>query len=43
MTGTHHYIAILAQKDLFPPEAKPKPRKTTKAPAAKPASNSGGK
>ena len=27
MTGTYHYIAILAQKDLFPPEAKQKPKR----------------
>jgi len=26
MTGTYHYIAILAQKDLFPPEPKHKPK-----------------
>jgi ubiquinone/menaquinone biosynthesis C-methylase UbiE len=35
MTGTYHYIAILAQKDLFPPEPKPKPRSKTK-PKTKP-------
>jgi len=27
MTGTYHYIAIFAQKDMFPPEPKSKPRK----------------
>ena len=34
MTGTYHYIAILAQKDLFPPEPKPK-RKTKPKPKPK--------
>jgi ubiquinone/menaquinone biosynthesis C-methylase UbiE len=43
MTGTYHYIAILAQKDLFPPEPKPKPRKRTKTPTTKPAAKSAGK
>ncbi|MDP6546639.1 MAG: methyltransferase domain-containing protein [Phycisphaerae bacterium] len=42
MTGTYHYIAILAQKDLFPPEPKRKPKtkpkpKTRPKPPAKPA------
>jgi len=41
MTGTYHYMAILAQKDLFPPEPKrkpkPKPKKPAKAPTSKPA------
>ncbi len=31
MTGTYHYLIILAQRDLFPPEPEPKPAK----PAAK--------
>jgi hypothetical protein len=35
MTGTYHYIAILAQKDLFPPEPKPKSR-PKKKPKTKP-------
>ena len=36
MTGTYHYIAILAQKSLFPPEPKRKPRKPKSA-TSKPA------
>jgi ubiquinone/menaquinone biosynthesis C-methylase UbiE len=35
MTGTYHYIAIFAQKDLFPPETKPK-RKTKPKPKTAP-------
>lgn len=27
MTGTYHYLIILAQRDLFPPEPEPKPAK----------------
>lgn len=36
MTGTYHYIAVLAQQELFPPEPKKKPRKPQPAAAMKP-------
>jgi len=36
MTGTYHYLAILAQQELFPPEPKKKPRKPKPVSAVKP-------
>jgi hypothetical protein len=30
MTGTYHYIAILAQQELFPPEQKKKKKNSGK-------------
>lgn len=36
MTGTYHYIAILVQQGLFPPEPKKRPRKPKPVRAVKP-------